>query len=255
MFHITAVLLAVHLGLYFVVERREGKRRGQSAKAQEPLAGPGGFTLLLRNQYLLLLAALLLILNIVNTTGEYLVGRTVLETAALAPTKEANEAIVGSFYGGYYFWTSIVALVLQTFVASRLVKYIGIGGIVLALPFVGLGTYGVVASGVGLAILKWAKVAENATDYSIMNTARQLLWLPTTREEKYKAKQAADSFVVRAGDVLSAVLVWVGTTVVSLSPRTFALANVILVAVWLGLAYILLRGYQQRAADTATQAA
>jgi hypothetical protein len=34
---------------------------------------------------------------------------------------------------------------------------------------------------------------------------RQLLWLPTTREEKYKAKQAIDTFFVRGGDVLSAV--------------------------------------------------
>src|SRR5262249_14843993 len=78
------------------------------------------------------------------------------------------------------------------------------GGVVLALPLVSLGTYGVVASGVGLAVLRWAKIAENATDYSIMNTARQMLWLPTSREEKYKAKQAADTFVVRSGDMLSA---------------------------------------------------
>jgi AAA family ATP:ADP antiporter len=244
MFHITAVLLAVHLGLYFLVERREGKRRGQSVKAQEPLAGPGGFTLLLRNPYLLLLAALLLILNVVNTTGEYLVGRTVLETAASATTPEAKEAIVGTFYGGYNFWTSIVALFLQAFVASRLVKYVGIGGIVLVLPLVGLGTYGVVASGVGLAVLRWAKIAENATDYSIMNTARQMLWLPTSREEKYKAKQAADTFVVRSGDMLSGVAVFLGTTFLHASVRGFAWMNLALIAVWLTVAFQLVRRYR-----------
>ena len=36
-----------------------------------------------------------------------------------------------------------------------------------------------------------------------------MLFLPTTREEKYKAKQAIDTFFVRAGDVLSAVTVFV----------------------------------------------
>jgi AAA family ATP:ADP antiporter len=244
MFHITAVLLAIHLGLYWLVERREAGRRGQSVKAQEPLAGPGGFTLLLRNHYLLLLAALLLILNVVNTTGEYLVGRTVLETAAGAATPEAKEAIVGTFYGGYNFWTSVVALVLQTFVASRLVKYVGIGGVVLMLPLVGLGTYGVVASGVGLAILRWAKIAENATDYSIMNTARQLLWLPTSREEKYKAKQAADTFVVRSGDMLSGVAVFLGTTFLHASVRGFAWMNLALIALWLTVAIHLVRRYR-----------
>ncbi len=58
--------------------------------------------------------------------------------------------------------------------------------------------------------MRWIKTAENATDYSIMNTARQLLWLPTTREEKYKAKQAIDTFFVRGGDVLSAAVVYAG---------------------------------------------
>jgi len=33
---------------------------------------------------------------------------------------------------------------------------------------------------------------------------RQLLWLPTTREQKYKAKHAVDTFFVRFGDMLSA---------------------------------------------------
>jgi len=249
MFHITAVLLVIHLGLYRLVERREAGRRGQAAKAQEPLAGAGGFTLLLRNPYLLLLAALLLILNVVNTTGEYLVGRTVLETAAAsATTPEAKEAIVGAFYGGYNFWTSVVALALQTFVASRLVKYVGIGGVVLMLPLVGFGTYGVIASGVGLAILRWAKIAENATDYSIMNTARQLLWLPTSREEKYKAKQAADTFVVRSGDMLSGLAVFLGTTYLHASVRGFAWMNLVLILVWLTIAVQLVRRYRSLSA-------
>lgn len=248
MFHITAVLLVVHLALYWLVDKREGGRRGQKARSQERLPGPGGFTLLLRGPYLRLLAVLLLVLNIVNTTGEYLVGRTVLEAAAGAPTVEAKEAIVGIFYGGYLFWTSVMALLLQAFVVSRMVKYVGIGGIVLALPLVALGTYGVIASGVGLAVLRWAKISENATDYSIMNTARQMLWLPTSREEKYKAKQAADTFVVRTGDMLSAVAVFLGTTLLHAGVRGFAVMNLVLIAVWLAVAFRLIRQYRSLSA-------
>jgi ATP:ADP antiporter, AAA family len=248
MFQITAAILLVHFALYRLIDRRQSGRRAQAAKAQEPLAGPGGFSLLLRNPYLQLLAALLLVLNVVNTTGEYLVGRTVLETAASASTPEAKEAIVGAFYGGYNFWTSVLALALQAFIASRLVKYLGVGGVVLALPLVALGTYGVVASGVGLAILRWAKICENATDYSIMNTARQMLWLPTSREEKYKAKQAADTFVVRSGDMLSGVAVFVGTTFFAAGVRSFAVMNLVLIALWLTLAVRLVRYYRSLSA-------
>ena len=248
MFQITAAILLVHFALYRLIDRRQSGRRAEAAKAQQPLAGPGGFSLLLRNPYLQLLAALLLVLNFVNTTGEYLVGRTVLETAANAPTSEAKEAIVGAFYGGYNFWTSVLALALQAFIASRLVKYLGVGGVVLALPLVALGTYGVVASGVGLAVLRWAKICENATDYSIMNTGRQMLWLPTSREEKYKAKQAADTFVVRSGDLLSGVAVFLGTTYLAAGARSFAVMNLALIVLWLTVAVRLVRHYRSLAA-------
>ena len=60
-------------------------------------------------------------------------------------------------------------------------------------------------------MLLYVKVAENSTDYSVMNTAKQMIWLPTSREEKYKAKQAIDTFFVRMGDMLAAGVVFVGT--------------------------------------------
>ena len=47
--------------------------------------------------------------------------------------------------------------------------------------------------------------------------------------EKFSAKQAIDSFFVRMGDVLSAVLVFVGTSVLTLHPRGFAAINALLV--------------------------
>ena len=103
---------------------------------------------------------------------------------------------------------NVTALVLQAFVASRLVKYAGLRGALLALPLIALGGYATIAAGASFVVVRWIKTAENATDYSIMNTARQLLWLPTSREEKYKAKQAIDTFFVRGGDLLSAAVVY-----------------------------------------------
>jgi len=92
------------------------------------------------------------------------------------------------------------------------------------------------------------KVAENSVDYSLMNTVRQLLFLPTRRNEKYKAKQLIDCLVVRAGDVLSAATVYVGTAVLSLSISEFAWINVAVVSVWLVLAIATGREFQQRVA-------
>jgi AAA family ATP:ADP antiporter len=89
-----------------------------------------------------------------------------------------------------------------------------------------------------LTMVRWVKTAENSTDYSLQNTVRQVLFLPTTREQKYKAKQAIDTFFVRSGDVLSAVLVFVGTKLLALTTQQFAMVNILLVGVWLILAFM-----------------
>jgi AAA family ATP:ADP antiporter len=248
---VAVVCLGVSMGLYWLVERRAGSGLVQTAA---PLKASGnGFALLAKSPYLGTICLLLLVLNLVNTTGEYILSSAVLDRASqLAAADPAfnKTAYIGAFYGGYFFWVNVIAVVLQGFVASRLVKRFGLAGVLFVLPFVALGAYGAIAFGAGFGILRVAKTAENATDYSIMNVARQLLWLPTSREEKYKAKQAADTFVVRAGDVLAAVLVWVGTTALTIGPRGFAFVNIVLVGAWLSLAWILIRGYRHRTAET-----
>ena len=262
--HITAALLVVHLILYRVVSARLA--RASTRAPTEHLAGPGGFQLVFQSHYLKLMAVLLVLLNVVNTTGEYVIGKSVVAAAdvakgvALAANPALNgkaftESFIGSFYGDYFFWVNLVAVVLQAFVVSRLVKLFGLAGVILALPLVSLSAYGLVGAGVAFSVLRWAKTAENATDYSVMNTGRQMLWLPTRREEKYKAKQALDTFFVRGGDMISAGIVFVGTGWLKLSVQGFAWANVVLVGLWLAVAVLLLRENRRLVAGPAQRAA
>jgi AAA family ATP:ADP antiporter len=120
---------------------------------------------------------------------------------------------------------------------------------VLIMPLIALGGYAILAFYPVLTVVRWAKTAENATDYSLQNTLRHMLFLPTSRDQKYKAKQAIDSFFVRAGDVLSAVLVFGGTTYLALRPPGFALVNLMLVLVWLVLAMGVGREFHRRTAE------
>jgi len=236
---IAALLLAGSVALYLLIDRRERQRHSHG---EEPLEAGGGFALVLANPYLRLIAALVILLNVVNTTGEYLVARLltahVTELAQATPGFD-KQAFIGAFTGEYQFWVNVSALVLQAFVTSRLVKHRGLRGALLALPLIAFGGYAIIAAGVGFSVMRWVKTAENATDYSIMNTARQLLWLPTSREEKYKAKQAIDTFFVRFGDVLSAAVVYAGANVLGLSVQQFAMVNVGLTVVWIGIALTL----------------
>jgi AAA family ATP:ADP antiporter len=146
-------------------------------------------------------------------------------------------------------------MLLQLFVVSRVVKYLGVPVALCIVPLVALGSYATAAFIPSLAIMRWVKTAENSVDYSLMNTIRQMLFLPTTREEKYKAKQVIDSFVVRAGDVLAAVTVYLGTTFFALSVSQFAWINAALVVVWLILAVLTGREFQRQTAARQISAA
>jgi AAA family ATP:ADP antiporter len=137
---------------------------------------------------------------------------------------------------------------MQLFVVSRVVKYLGIGWAVMILPFISLSAYSVLAFIPILRAVLTAKVFENSTDYSLNNTVRNMLFLPCTYEEKFSAKQAIDSFFVRMGDVLSAMLVFFGTNIIQLEARTFAAVNAALVLIWLVLAWQVGRIYVQRTA-------
>jgi AAA family ATP:ADP antiporter len=82
------------------------------------------------------------------------------------------------------------------------------------------------------------KVADNSLDYSLGNTTKQALWLPTSREAKYKAKQAVDSFFVRMGDVFSAGIVWIGERLLLTIPAVAGIA-LALTAGWLAVVALL----------------
>jgi AAA family ATP:ADP antiporter len=212
--------------------------------AHQKLAPGNGFSLVFKSRYISLIALLLIVLNLVNTTGEYILAEMVTRQAdslqALDPAFDKG-AYIGAFYGNFFFWVNILAVTIQAFLVSRLVKYAGLAGVLMALPVIALGTYGVIAAGAGFGLIRWAKSAENSADYSIMNTARHLLWLPTNREEKYKAKQTLDTFFVRAGDVLSAFFVFIGTELLHLRITGFAIGNLLLISVWITLGLLILR--------------
>jgi hypothetical protein len=76
-------------------------------------------------------------------------------------------------------------------------------GALFVLPVIALANYSLIAVAPILAVVRVGKILENSTDYSIQNTLRQALFLPTTREAKYKAKAAIDTFFTRTGDVVS----------------------------------------------------
>jgi ATP:ADP antiporter, AAA family len=224
------------------VHRREQRRADAdepAREAEQPLGKTGGFQLIFRQRYLLYIALLMVVLNTVNTIGEFLLASLVESEAvkavagAAAGTTEATW--IGSFMARFQANVNLLGLLLQMFVVSRIFKYIGVRGALFIQPGIALLSYTSMAFLPVLSIVRVAKTMENSSDYSIQNTTRQALYLPTSREAKYKAKQAIDAFFVRFGDMLQAVVVFIGTTL-AFTTQHYALLNIAMTAVWFALA-------------------
>ncbi|MBW2543804.1 MAG: hypothetical protein JRF15_17120 [Deltaproteobacteria bacterium] len=253
------VPLALSIALTRFVDSREGGGERQEpaveAEAQRPEKPRGGLAMIATSRFLMAAAAITLLLNWVNTNGENLLYGVVVEfvqsevaqqgLADPAAVDSFTKGFVTAFYGNFFTWVNAAALVLQAFVASRLLKYGGFGVILLMLPVISLLSYGAMALGPILIVIKVMKIAENSTDYSINNTARNVLWLPTTSEVKFKCKPAIDTIFVRTGDVLAGLTVWFGTNLLALSNQGYFAFNVALVLIWLAGAIVLIREHRK----------
>jgi AAA family ATP:ADP antiporter len=211
----------------------------RAADAHEPVGKEGPFEMILWDRYLLQIALLTVTLNIVNTSGEYLFGRLVVDASLTRfgsgpEMAAARERFVGIVYGRLFSYENFAGFLIQLFLVSRIFKWIGVAKALLIQPALALIAYLLAIRAPSIYLVGWFKVADNATDYSLGNTATQALWLPTSRPAKYKAKQAIDSFFVRFGDVLQALIVY-GGQLLSFGVPAFAALNVVLTVAWLAV--------------------
>jgi ATP:ADP antiporter, AAA family len=230
------LVICVALNLWIHARDKADSSIEQRLRTAQPLGNDGGFQLVMGDRYLLLIALLVLVVNIVNTVGEFLLGKLVLEeaNAVAAEGGVAAGVFIGRFYGSFFAWVNMLGFLFQLLLVSRIFKYLGVRGALFILPAVAVASYGLLAFLPVFGVVRIAKTLENSTDYSIQNTTRHALFLPTSREAKYKAKQAIDSFFWRAGDVLQAAIVFAGTQL-AFGIRAYAMLNLFFVAAWLAI--------------------
>lgn len=265
---VTSGILVLCILMTWIIHKRDlreerqflnspGVARQPKPKVKEqPLDKSGGFRLIFKSRYLLLIALVLGLYNFINALGEQMFAKiqqqVALRTFGTAATGSADlQNYISQAFYGYQGLGNLLGLLIQLFLVSRIFRYVGVGGALLFLPVIALGGYGYAAFGASLILMKWVKSVENGTDYSLMKTARSALFLITKREEKYKAQAAIETFFVRGGDTLCAVVVWVGTTFLALSIERFAVVNVVSILIWIFLTILIIREYKKKKAQSA----
>jgi AAA family ATP:ADP antiporter len=244
------VAIALLIATLLFIERTwnavpEGSRNGDHVGESKGHA-LGGFALVLKDRYLLLLAVLAVLLNCVNTTGEYILTKLALDIvhAEIAAQPGLDErALITALYGNYYFAANALGLVFQILLVTRIFRWVGVRGAILVLPIVALIGYGLVVFLPVFGIIRAVKILENSANYSIMNTVRHVLYLPLPAAHQYEGKTAVDTFFWRLGDVVQAGVIFLGVNWLGFEFQQFALLNMVLAVVWMIVAVRLGKRY------------
>lgn len=144
---------------------------------------------------------------------------------------------LGRFIARYYALLNAVALVVQLFLSSRLIRRVGVIGAMTLLPLLLLtGGVGVLLTGGALFAVLLTKGADGALRHSLQRVASELTWLPLADEVRRRVKGLVDTSVVRGTQAVTAGLVFVLAELELDGPRWLAAIVAGLSAIAVGLA-------------------
>ena len=212
----TSIWMAILMGVMLVIMLLAfaASRRIPATTTQTPIspelpedgkrgnAAIEGAKLVFRSRYLLAIVAIV---------GFYEIVSTIMDFQFTASVEHFVAGSTGAHFSLMYAITNASAVIIQLVCTSFIMTRFGVGIALLVLPIAALGG----SSGFFIFPALWTgsflNTADNAFSYSINQSAKEALYVPTTREEKYKAKAFIDMFVQRFAKSL-AVLISLGLT-------------------------------------------
>ncbi len=146
------------------------------------------------------------------------------------------------FFGNFYFYAGILALIFQLLLTTRFLRRFGIGTMLFVLPItVLLGSGTLLISGT-LAAVVFLKGSDQVLRYSLDRSTVELLYLPLAHRVKLQAKWFIDTVIWRLGDGFAGVVVLIFATYLHIAPQQLSWVALVLIAAW--LAAVLVGGRQ-----------
>ncbi len=210
----------------------------------------GGYSLVFSDQYLCLLAVSVVLLNWINSTGDFILAKAIVNHVQALEAGghliiEQSE-LIGSIYSQYYSTVAMLGLTMQLLLVSRLFQMIGVGGASLIMPVIMVLGYALISFVPIFTVIHLSQILEKSGNYSIHNTARHALFLPVGQAAKFKAKTIIDTTLWRAGDLIQAGAIYVGQNWLSFDLGHFAVANLVLATLFLWINLAIRREYAAR---------
>lgn len=244
----SAVLLELAVvGVTQVRRLGEALDREDGVPADEPTPGGAlrGFARVARTPYLLGIVAYVLC---TATAATFMY----LEQAAIVRAQLPDRVQATALFATIDLWTQAGTFVVQTLLATPLLGWVGPGVVLALLPLAqGIGISALAARPV-IATLVPVQIITRTITHGLARPARELLFTVVSRDDKYQAKHAIDTFGYRLGDFGSA---WLHQGLKALGLGGVALAGAMapIAAVWVGLALVLGVGYRRRLITSASR--
>jgi len=218
----------------YLVGRVTEKRKVSQQVVQEPQpkaelpkksnAAIEGAKLVLASKYLLAIAAIIGFYEIVSTIMDFQWTQSVLSAIQ-------KGEVSGDYFSSVYLVTNSVAVFVQFFLTSLVMRRFGVGIALLFLPVAALSNSTAFLIFPILMIGNALSVGDNALNYSINQSSKETLYVPTTPEVKYRAKAFIDMFVQRFAKVVAvAISLIIGAGGI----RWLSFASIALLIVWIG---------------------
>jgi AAA family ATP:ADP antiporter len=235
-----ALLLEIAVHCYRGLLARTQSQSGKPLLDERRLGGSmlAGITLILRSPYLLGLVLFMLLHTSAATLLYFEQGRIVAGSYADTGSRTQFFAIVDLI-------VSALTLTLQLLLTAPLIRLVGIGGALLAMPLATIVAFAAMALAPVPATVALAQGLRRAVEFALVRPAREVLWTVVSREEKYKAKNVIETLVYRGGDAASGWLS-AGLTALGAGFGLVALVIVPFAGMWGGLCLWLARRQAQQ---------
>lgn len=200
-----------------------------------------GAKLVFASRYLLAIVAIVGCYEIVSTIMDFQWTRTV-EMAI-------QEGIVsGAYFGSVYMVTNSVAVLVQLFLTSLVMRKFGVGVGLLFLPVAAFcGSTAFILFPV-LMVGNALSVSDNGLNYSINQSSKEALYVPTAPEVKYRAKAFIDMFVMRFAKAFAVIINLVMYNAIGTGgARWLSLVTLAILAFWISQVRYAGREFERKA--------
>lgn len=196
----------------------------------------GSLSLLFNSKYVLFILFIVVSMQLTATIVEYQFNTHMQQHI---PLLDPRTQAFGKIYG----MISSIKTMLQLAGTFLLVHFLGLQRTHIAIPFLLLANAVTAFLFPAFRMVTFSFATIKSFDYSLFNIAKEMLYIPLSKDEKFKAKAIIDVFAYRSSKALASILVLgIQIFIPNYHDRFLSFSPCVILGLWLLVATLWMRG-------------